>query len=235
MIRCLIADDEPIARQIVASYIEQLPQLQLVGSCKDAFEVMDSLRKTEVDLLFLDINMPKLSGLSLLRSLRQAPEVILTTAYAEHALEGFELSVTDYLLKPFSLERFLQAVQKVEDKLAPKAVAAPSPIRVAEQATTDHLFVKIDRQLVRVAFADIHYVAAYGNYIKIHLGDQVLLSLQTLSEFLDKLPPADFLQIHKSYLINFQHLQILEGQRVKIKEEWLPVGKAHRAGLVERM
>lgn len=237
MIRCLIADDEPIARQIVANYIEQLPQLTLVGSCKDAFEVMEALRQQEVDLLFLDINMPKLSGLSLLRSLRHQPEVILTTAYAEHALEAFELSVTDYLLKPFSLERFLQAVQKVEDKLAKPSVtpaAVPTTPSVKDK-TTDHLFVKVDRQLIRVELSDIHYVSAYGNYIKIYLDKEVLLSLQTLSEFLVKLPAEDFLQVHKSHLINFNKLQVLEGQRIKIKNEWLPIGKAHRAKLLERM
>jgi DNA-binding LytR/AlgR family response regulator len=237
MIRCLIADDEPIARQIVAGYIEQLPQLTLVGSCKNAFEVMQALRQQKVDLLFLDINMPKLSGLSLLRSLRHQPDVILTTAYAEHALEAFELSVIDYLLKPFSLERFFQAVQKVEEKraLATPLPAIPETSKEQNKTSIDHLFIKVDRQFIRVALADIHYVSAYGNYIKIHLNDEVLLSLQTLSEFLVKLPPQDFLQIHKSHLINFNRLQVLEGQRVKIKDGWLPIGKAHRAKLLERM
>ncbi|MFW2375453.1 MAG: LytR/AlgR family response regulator transcription factor, partial [Cellulophaga baltica] len=114
MLQCVIADDEPIARQIIETYIQQIPNLSLVASCKDAFEVMQVLAEQNVDVLFLDINMPKLSGLSLLKTLQMKPSVILTTAYPEYALEGFELSVTDYLLKPFSLERFIQAVQKVE-------------------------------------------------------------------------------------------------------------------------
>lgn len=233
-IRCLVADDEPIARQIVVGYIEQIPHLELVGACKDAFEVMDILRKQEVDLLFLDINMPKLSGLSLLRSLTKRPQVILTTAYREYALEGFELSVTDYLLKPFSLERFLQAVQKVEHppttstaSHAPAAGAAPPP--------PEHLFVKVDRQMIKVMLADIRYVSAYGNYIKIHLPNETLLSLQTLGQFLKRLPAKNFLQIHKSHLINFRHLEALEGNRVKIGTEWLAIGKAYRAQLIERM
>ena len=234
-IRCLIADDEPIARQIVAGYIEQIPHLELVGTCKDAFEVMDQLRKTEIDLLFLDINMPKLSGISLLRSLTKRPQVILTTAYKEYALEGFELSVTDYLLKPFSLERFLQAIQKVEQgynsgtKVGPEQ--EPSPI----DPSPTHLFVKVDRQMVKVVLADIRYVSAYGNYIKIHLPGETLLSLQTLGQFLQKLPARDFFQIHKSHLINFKHLRALEGNRVKVDEEWLAVGKAYRSQLLERM
>ncbi|MEL6969583.1 MAG: response regulator transcription factor [Bacteroidota bacterium] len=233
-IRCLIADDEPIARQIVANYIEQIPHLALVGSCKDAFEVMDELRKKEVDLLFLDINMPKLSGISLLRSLTKRPQVILTTAYKEYALEGFELSVTDYLLKPFSLERFLQAIQKVEQ--AQSAQAKPQPQNAPAGASSPtHLFVKVDRQMVKVVLEDIRYVSAYGNYIKIHLPNETLLSLQTLGQFLEKLPAKDFVQIHKSHLINFRHLKALEGNRVKVDEEWLAVGKAHRTRLLERM
>ena len=234
-IRCLIADDEPIARKIVKSYIEQIPHLELVGSCKDAFEVMEQLRREEIDLLFLDINMPKLSGLSLLRSLTKRPQVILTTAYKEYALEGFELAVTDYLLKPFSLERFLQAIQKVELKQTPTAPqAAAEPPKSSANNAPAHLFVKVDRQMVKVVLNDIRYVAAYGNYIKIHLADETLLSLQTLSQFLERLPARDFLQVHKSHLINFRHLQAMEGNRVKVDTEWLAVGKAYRAALLER-
>ncbi len=232
-IRCLVADDEPIARQIVVGYIEQIPHLELVGTCKDAFEVMDVLRKEEVDLLFLDINMPKLSGLSLLRSLTKRPKVILTTAYREYALEGFELSVTDYLLKPFSLERFLQAVQKVEGNQQP----APTVVTTAPAAppSIEHLFVKVERQMIKVMLEDIRYVSAYGNYIKIHLPEETLLSLQTLGQFLQRLPAKDFLQIHKSHLINFRHLEALEGNRVKIGKDWLAIGKAYRTPLMERM
>ncbi len=233
-IRCLIADDEPIARQIVANYIEQIPHLELVGSCKDAFEVMNDLRKKEVDLLFLDINMPKLSGISLLRSLTKRPQVILTTAYKEYALEGFELSVTDYLLKPFSLERFLQAIQKVEQTQSNKALLQ-TPTVPAPPPSPTHLFVKVDRQMVKVVLEDIRYVSAYGNYIKIHLANETLLSLQTLGQFLEKLPTKDFVQVHKSHLINFRHMEALEGNQVKIDGEWLAVGKAHRAQLLERM
>jgi two-component system LytT family response regulator len=231
-IRCLIADDEPIARQIVVSYIEQVPHLELVGTCKDAFEVMEQLRKQEVDLLFLDINMPKLSGLSLLRTLSQRPEVILTTAYKEYALEGFELSVTDYLLKPFSIERFLQAIQKVEQRLL--APANTTPTKDAPQ-TIEHLFVKVDRQMVKVVLTNVLYISAYGNYIKIHLANKTLLSLQTLGQFLQQLPENDFMQIHKSHIINLNHLAVIEGNRVKVGEEWLAIGKAYKARLYDRL
>lgn len=234
-IRCLVADDEPIARQIVVGYIEQIPHLELVGTCKDAFEVMEVLRKQEVDLLFLDINMPKLSGLSLLRSLTKRPQVILTTAYREYALEGFELSVTDYLLKPFSLERFLQAVQKVESSERSQTTATSKPAAAPAPPKVEHIFVKVERQMVKVVLAEIRYVAAYGNYIKIYMPNETLLSLQTLGQFLQRLPAKDFLQIHKSHLINFRHLEALEGNRVKIGKDWLAIGKAYRAQLMERM
>lgn len=234
--RCLVADDEPIARQIVAGYIEQIPHLELCGSCKDAFEVMEQLRKQEIDLLFLDINMPKLSGIALLRSLTKRPQVILTTAYKEYALEGFELAVTDYLLKPFSLERFLQAIQKVEQKATQQQVkAAVPPPAPASIKTPDHLFVKVERQMIKVTLSDIRYISAYGNYIKIHLPTETLLSLQTLGQFLKRLPASEFLQIHKSHVINFAHLHALEGNQVKVGEEWLAIGKAYRPNLLERL
>ena len=230
IIRCLVADDEPIARQIVVGYIETIPYLQLVATCKDAFEVMEQLRQNEVDLLFLDINMPRLSGLSLLRSLSNRPEVILTTAYKEYALEGFELSVTDYLLKPFSLERFLQAVQKVEEKMKPTVVQAATTVANHEPVST-HTFVKVDRLMVKVVFDDIHYVSAFGNYIKIHLADHSLLSHQALGQFLEVLPKEQFIQIHKSHIVNLNQVNAVDGNRVKVGEEWLAVGKAHRVKL----
>lgn len=236
-IRCIIADDEPIARKIVENYAQQLPQLEIVASCRDAFEVLSVLRKERVDLLFLDINMPKLSGLSLLRTLQHKPEVVITTAYQEHAIEGFELSVTDYLLKPFSLERFVQSVQKVEANIAlHQGVSTASVSEAASSPSKDHLFVKVDRQLQRVNLCDITHVDAYGNYIKIHRQTGgMLLSLQSLSDFLAQLPERDFVRIHKSHLVRFDKIDALEGLRVKIGEKWIPIGKVYKAVLLARM
>ncbi len=232
ILRCLIADDEPIARQIVESYIKDIPYLELVSSCKNAFEVMEVLQQETIDLLFLDINMPKFTGISLLKSLTKRPNVIITTAYPEYAIEGFELSVTDYLLKPFSLERFLQAVLKVQQKQnIDKEVIKVTPTVEKEQKS---LFVKSDKKIIKLNFEEVTYIEAYGNYIKIYT-DTMILTSQTLSEFLGKLP-NNFLRIHKSYAINFNHLKLIDGNQIFLQNEVkLPIGKSFKKQVIEKI
>ncbi len=229
-LQCVIADDEPIARQILENYIESIPNLELVASCKNAFDVMAVLQEQTVDILFLDINMPKLSGISLLKTLQQKPNVIITTAYPEYAVEGFELSVTDYLLKPFSLERFLQAISKVSQK---SALQTETVITHREDPATS-LFVKSDKKIIKINFTDIQYIEAYGNYIKIFT-DKMTLTPQTLSDFLGKLP-NDFLRVHKSYVINFNQLKLIDGNQVVLQNEVkLPIGKSYRKAVLDRI
>lgn len=229
-LRCLIADDEPIARQILESYIGDTPYLELVSSCKNAFEVLSILQEESIDILFLDINMPKLSGLSLLKTLQQKPDVIITTAYSEYAVEGFELSVTDYLLKPFSLERFLQAVMKVRKH----AENPQERVSKNENNVSTSLFVKSDKKLIKINLADLRYIEAYGNYIKIYT-DKMILTPQTLSDFLTKLP-SNFLRIHKSYIINFHRLKLIEGNQVVLDSDMkLPLGKSYKEELMKRL
>lgn len=228
-LKCLIADDEPIARQILEKYVQDLPNLQLVASCKGAFEVLEVLEKETVDVLFLDINMPKFSGISLLKTLKVKPAVIITTAYPEYAIEGFELSVTDYLLKPFSFERFLQAVLKVK-KEEKTTVAVVKETK--EEASS--IFVKSDKKLIKLNFKDINYIEAYGNYIKIYTNKMILTS-QTLSDFLEKLP-ACFIRIHKSFAINFQQLEMVDGNQVILQNKAkLVIGKSYRKELLLRL
>lgn len=229
-LNCIIADDEPIARQILESYIDVIPNLEIVASCKNAFEVMDVLNKQSVDILFLDINMPKLSGLSLLKTMQQKPNVIITTAYPEHAIEGFELAVTDYLLKPFSLERFIQAVGKVVKK--EPATIDKDPVLKEETATS--IFVKSDKKIIKLNFNAINYIEAYGNYIKIYT-DSMVLTPQTLSDFLDK-TSKDFIRIHKSFVINFTHLKLIEGNQIILQNNVkLPIGKSYKKELLKRI
>lgn len=233
VLRCLVADDEPIARQIIEKYIQDIPYLELVFSCKNAFEVMEVLEKESIDLLFLDINMPKFSGISLLKSLSKKPEVVITTAYSEYAIEGFELSVADYLLKPFSFERFLQAVLKVKQKGEKvKEVVQIKESVVAEKS--EFIFVKSDKKIVKLNFNEINYVEAYGNYIKIYTESMILTS-QTLSEFLEKLPD-NFLRIHKSFIINFEKLKMIDGNQIILENDSkLPVGKSYRKLVLEKI
>lgn len=228
-LNCIIADDEPIARQILENYVDAIPYLNLVASCKNAFEVLGILQEKEIDILFLDINMPKLSGLSLLKTLQKRPNVIITTAYPEYAIEGFELSVTDYLVKPFSLERFMQAVQKVNKKAVIKTTTV-----IQEKETTNSIFVKSDKKIIKLNFNEIYYAEAYGNYVKI-FADKMILTPQTLSDFLNKLT-KDFIRIHKSFIINFKHLKMIDGNQVILQNDAkLPIGKSYKKELLERI
>lgn len=232
-LRCIIADDEPIAREILTHYIDAIPGLELIAACKDAFEVLAQLQSQSADVLFLDINMPKLSGLSLLKTLQNRPEVVITTAYPEYALEGFDLAVADYLLKPFSLERFMQAVVRVQKMQANPTQIQPHSVENTTQPNPASIFVKCDKKLVKIELDAIQYIEAYGNYVKIHT-QTTLLTPQTLSEFLEKLPPQDFLRIHKSYVINFQHLNQIEGNELTLANGTrLPIGKLYRKEVLD--
>ncbi|WP_299436736.1 LytTR family DNA-binding domain-containing protein [uncultured Aquimarina sp.] len=223
VLQCLVADDEPIARQIIENYIKEIPYLEVVATCKNAFEVMGFLQENTIDLLFLDINMPKLSGISLLKTMQQKPQVIITTAYPEYAVEGFELSVTDYLLKPFSLERFLQAVLKVQQKLTNNN----TNIVIEKEEVVTSIYVKSDKKIIKLDLDAINYIEAYGNYIKIYT-DQMILTPTTLSDFAEKLS-NDFIRIHKSFIVNFNKLKLIDGNQMVLKNDSkLPISKSYR-------
>lgn len=229
-INCIIVDDEPIAREILKTYVEQVPYLTLIASCEDAFEAMQVLNVEAVDLIILDINMPRLTGFEMLRSLKKHPAVIITSAYPEYALEGFELSVTDYLLKPFSFPRFVQATEKVVNR-------NHDPV-VADKMVHDEnfLMVKSDKKLAKIFLEEIEYVEAYGNYIFIYRnsGDRIM-SKQTLTQFEDQLPAHQFVRIHKSYLLSLKSVKYLEGNEVAIANKKLPVGKVYRENLMKSL
>ncbi|HVW12775.1 MAG TPA: LytTR family DNA-binding domain-containing protein [Mucilaginibacter sp.] len=225
-LNCLIVDDEPIARDILRSYVSQVPYLNFSGECSDAFEAMQVINRQSVDLIVLDINMPRLSGLDLLRTLKKYPAIIITSAYPEYALEGFELSVTDYLLKPFSFPRFVQATEKV---LAFATHASPAPID-----KDDFLMVKSDKKLTKIFFNDISYIEAYGNYIFIYCGAERIMSKQTLTQFEEQLPGSRFARIHKSYIISLKAVKFFEGNEVSIGAQKLPVGKVYRSELLQK-
>jgi DNA-binding LytR/AlgR family response regulator len=220
-------DDEPIARDILKNYIEQVPYLTLVASCEDAFEAMETLKTKDIDLIILDINMPRLTGFEMLRSLKKYPAVIITSAYPEYALEGFELSVTDYLLKPFSFPRFVQATEKVVNKTSETPAAAKD-----EEL---FLMVKSDKKLTKVFFDEISFIEAYGNYIFIYTGQERVMSKQTLTQFEEQLPPSKFTRIHKSYIASLKAIKYLEGNEVSISGKKLPVGKVFRESLLNKL
>jgi DNA-binding LytR/AlgR family response regulator len=228
-ISALIIDDEPLAHQVVEAYAKNLDFLNIIGNCHRATEAYGFLSREQVDLIFLDINMPELQGLDFLRTLEHKPRVIITSAFEEYAIESFELQVSDYLLKPFRFTRFLRAVNKVRSELGENAGAGEGV-----EAREDHLFVKVDRQYRRVEFADIHSLESYGNYVKIWTGDSFLLTTRTLSGMMEELPSADFLKIHKSYVVRKSLVDYLEGNQLVMKNaQVLPVGKLQREAVRE--
>lgn len=221
---CII-DDEPIAHRIIEGYCKNLPYLQKIGNCYDAFEAMQLMNNEAVDLIFLDINMPKLTGFELLKTMKQIPKVIVTSAYKEFALEGYELDVTDYLLKPFSFERFLKAMNKVMDDQPKMLTPTPSEKKKAS------FFLKGDKKMHQIHLEDILFIEAYGNYTKVFLMEEMIISHEKISTLEDLLPASDFLRVHKSFIVATDKIKLIEGNRIRIKEHLIPIGQTYRQQL----
>ena len=229
--RCLVVDDEPIARQIVRTYIEQSPVLEWVGACKNAFEAMEKIRlDTEIDIVFLDINMPNLSGISLVKTLPRLPQIIFTTAYHEYAVESYELDAVDYLLKPFSFERFTKGVFKAIDRLEKGKIPLPVlPNAIPEVEMP--FFIKSEGKAYPVLPAEILFCEAMKNYTKVYLknGERLLplLPLSKLEMELDKIG-AGLIRVHRSFLVSKQHISAIEGNLVLIGGVKIPIGDQYR-------
>lgn len=236
--RCLVVDDEPLAHKIISNYCDNLSFLEIVKKCHSAFEAINYLNENEVDLIFLDINMPKLKGLDFLRTLRNPPLIIITTAYQEYAMEGYELNILDYLLKPFSFERFLKAVTKAVDQnkllkaaLKPKKNIQEAISTSAENTTQESIFIKGDKKIHQVQLKTILYLESTGSYVKIHLEKDTIITLDRLTNFEKTLPKNLFLRIHRSYIIAVKKIATIEGNRVKINEVVLPIGSVYKHNL----
>lgn len=229
MIRTVIVDDEPLALDVLETYIAQMPQLQLVAKCENALEANEILRKEQVDLLFLDIHMPQITGIELVKSLSNPPAVVFTTAYPDYAVEGFELDAADYLLKPISLDRFMKAVNKVEDRLT------AGDHRV--QDTEDYIFVKADKKLVKVNFDEVIYIEGLKDYVIIRMDASRVITLQTMKSLELKLPDKIFKRVHRSYIINIDRIEALVGNTVEVHEKGktkhIPIGKNYKDELLQ--
>jgi len=225
-LRCLIIDDEPLAHQVILQYCEDVPYLQVVGQCYRAMEAVDLLKTTEIDLIFLDIQMPKITGLEMLKIIDQSPQVIITTAFAEYALESYDLSVCDYLLKPFSLGRFMAATEK--------ALKVHQLKYSSKEAKEKTLFIKSEKKLVRVQISDIYYLEAYGNYVKVWLQSDYLLTPTTLTQIAAELD-GSFIQSHKSYLVHKHKMDYIEGNTIKMTNgKSVPLSKHYKADFVAK-
>ena len=222
--RCLIVDDEPLARELLTQFVRQLPSLTLMDCCADAFAALQMLHTQPVDLLFIDIKMPQLSGLDLIKTLTSPPKIILTTAFSDYALEGFDVGAVDYLVKPFSFVRFLRAVDRAIDR---GRLAEPAPAVGTSPSTC--LFLKTDRKIVKVLLANVLYWQGYGNYVKVSQRDgRPLLVTETMTH-LEKLLPGDqFVRIHKSYIVSLAAITEYQGSSLSIGPVSLPIGESYR-------
>ncbi|RZL07982.1 MAG: response regulator [Hymenobacter sp.] len=229
-ISCLIVDDKPLALDILADYVAQVPALHLAGSSENPVEALNWVRERRVELVFLDIQMPQLTGLQFMQALDRRAQVILTTAYAEYALTGFEHDVVDYLLKPIPFERFYQAVQKAQRRLRPAAVEAAHP----------HLFVKTEHRLQRVDLAEVRYLEGLQNYVTIHTATEKILARQTISSLEASLPAATFVRVHKSFIVSLAHIHTVERSRIFLQVAAgapviIPIGDAYRSTFYGRL
>jgi DNA-binding LytR/AlgR family response regulator len=222
-IRCLIIDDEPLAQRVVERYAENIPFLEIVAKCNSAVEAIDVLHNHAVDLLFLDINMPRLSGMDFLKTLKNPPLVIITTAYAEFAIQGYELDVVDYLMKPFAFDRFYKAIQKAEEMLKGRELPHYEP-KEADKPDESFLFIKSSKKTYKVTLDDILYIEALGDYVKIYTTDKMIVSYQSLKNIETLLPSKSFPRIHKSFIIALSRVDLIEGNHVKIKDRMIPIG-----------
>lgn len=231
MINAMIVDDEPLAQEILESYIETMPNITLVQKCSNAIEANEVLKSEQVDLIFLDIQMPQVTGIDFVKSLKNPPLIVFTTAYPDYAVEGFELAATDYLLKPISMDRFMQAVNKAEQDLSTRH-------------NTDHteskesfFFVKADKKLVKINYKDILYIEGLKDYVIIRLVQGRVITLQTMKSLEAKLPDDQFKRIHRSYIVATGQIKALMGNMVEIvennKTKLLPIGKNYKDALLQ--
>jgi DNA-binding LytR/AlgR family response regulator len=225
-IKCIITDDEPFARKGLQGYVGQIDFLDLKGVCENAIELNSHLKKEPVDLLFLDIEMPYLTGIEFLKQLSAPPRVIFTTAYEKYALQGFELEVLDYLLKPISFDRFLRAANKAFDYFR---------LQQAPAMGNDYIFVKADSKLEKIAFADMLFVEALENYVAIYTREKKIITHLTLKMLQEKLPAAAFIQPHKSYLVAIDKIAALEGNMLHIAQYTVPISKYQKEEVMEKI
>lgn len=229
-LRCLIIDDEPLAHDVILTYISDVPFLTNVGHCYRATAAFDFLNNHEIDLIFLDIRMPKLNGLDFLRTLAHQPIVIITSAYEEYALESFDLAVCDYLLKPFRFDRFLKAVNRALEVYQLKNPIEKVKQLPQEPAKEGKISIKVDKKHILIGLNEIHYLESLGNYVKIWTGDGFLLTPRTLSSFEEQLSLESFIRVHKSFILNKTHVHYMEGNMIFLKNgQQVPIGKNYKA------
>jgi len=229
MIKYLIIDDEYIAHDIIKGYCDLLPNMQLMKNCYDALEAIEYLNNNTVDLIFLDLNMPKLKGFEFLKTLTSPPKVIVTTAYEEFALEGYELNISDYLLKPFGFERFLKAINKTVSATN----KTTQSIVDNNDAVSKSIFLRSNNKYIQVIIDTIQYIEAAGNYTKVITINETITIREKISDVLELLNDIDFIQVHKSFAVSKKQIKSIEGNRIFISENIIPIGKTYKSNIIQ--
>ncbi|MBT4680239.1 LytTR family DNA-binding domain-containing protein [Flavobacteriaceae bacterium] len=231
-VTCMIVDDEPMAREIISSFVGKIHNLELVATCKNVSEAFSILQKESIQLIFLDINMPEISGLSLAKSIQHKSQVIFTTAYREYALEGFDLQAVDYLLKPISFDRFLKAVQKYFDLQVSKEIIHQEKVSEVKETS---IFVRSDRKMVKVRFSEIRYVESLSDYVKIFTNQETIVTRETISNIESKLPSKEFLRTHRSYIVSMNKINSFTNEFVELDKKAIPISRSYKENVLQKL
>jgi len=231
-IQCIIVDDEPVAREILESHLSKIDAIEIVYSCKSAIEAFNAINSNAIDLIFLDINMPEISGLSFAKSINKDIKIIFTTAYREYAVDGFDLQAVDYLLKPISFDRLLQAINKYRNEnLVIKNTISESIIDEAN----DYIFVRSDRKMIKINFTEIKYIESLSDYIKIHLKDKTIITRETISNIEAKLPQNNFIRTHRSFIVSISQIDSLTNEYIEIGVSEIPISRSYKESVLKKL
>ena len=225
IITCIIVDDEPIAREILENHLQKIAIINIVATCKNAIEAFNVINSNKVDVIFLDINMPEISGLSFARSINKNIKIIFTTAYREYAVDGFDLKAVDYLLKPISFERLLQAVNKFLDETI--SIESDENIELSNDKS-DFIFVRSDRKMIKINFSEVNYIESLGDYLKIHLSNKTIITRETITSIEAKLPKKKFLRIHRSFIVSINKIESFTNEFVEINNKAIPISRSYK-------
>lgn len=230
-IKCLIIDDEPIAREIIVSHVSKIHRIEVLAICSNAVEAFNYINNHEIDLVFLDINMPEITGIAFAKSIKNDIKIIFTTAYRDYAVEGFELRAVDYLLKPISFERLLKAVNTYFEVHETENHNQPSDI----SEISEFMFVRSDRKMIKIEFEEIQYIESYSDYLKIHLKSSTVVTRETITSVEAKLPRDSFMRVHRSYIVSLTFITSFTNEQVCIHQTSIPISRSYKNEVLQRL
>ena len=232
--KCLIVDDEPLARDLMRNHIEKLENFEIVAECGDAMKALQKLRTNHVDLMFMDIQMPQITGIEFLKTLKKPPKVIITTAYREYAIDGFELDVVDYLLKPITFERFLKSINKYY-QIAQDEIQNVAPVISQALADNAFIYVKENKKVIKLHLNDINYVEGLSEYVQIHTTNKRIITKTSMTNMQNKLPDEGFIRIHKSFIVSMGKIEAFTSHSIDVPGKELPIGRSYKNSVLEAL